>query len=171
MTEEQEIALLANVKYLTDHMKMVDQVFAAARMGVDMVLVFECSESGLFYPADYGRNWGRPWGDGLGPDVCSESLQSSYDIAPPEPDRNTRSLEQIMHPLRSSKAQMDAHLVEASLAAAGKAVYAHEDETMTLRGPMLRAKQLENPASKISRLQGKSLTEATWMIKKEGGYR
>lgn len=170
MDQATEQALLDNVKAITDHMTMVDKVFAASRLGVEMVLVFECGESGLFYPADYVKKWGKPYGDGLGPDVCSESLQSSYDIAPPEPDRNTRSIEQIMHPLRASRAQMDAHLVEASAAAANMAILDHEDEGMQKRGPLLRAKQMINPLSKISKYQGLSLTEVAWQIKKTGGF-
>lgn len=171
MSPEQEQALLDNVKSITDRLNMVDQVFAAARLGVDMVLVFECGDSGLFFPADYVRNWGRDWGDGLGPVVCSETLQTDYYTAPPEPDRNTRSLDQIMHPLYHSRAPIDAHLVERGMAEANMAIPMKDDENIVKRAPILYQKQLKNPLSKISRFQGMSLTQATWAIKKEGGFR
>jgi len=171
MTPEQEIALLANVKSITDHMTMVDEVFKQARLGRNMELVFVCSMSGLFYPADYAKEWGRGYGDGLGPDVCSESLQSDYHIAPPEPDRYTKSLEQIMHPLRSSRAQMDALLVDVESIGGNRAVLEVDDPNMDLRAPILRAKQMKNPQSKIARLDGMALSEAKWFIQKEGGWR
>lgn len=171
MSPEQEEALLANVKAITDHMTMVDKVFSAARLGVEMLLVFECGESGLFYPSDYAKNWGRPWGDGLGPDVCSESLQTNYYIAPPEPDRNTQSITQIMHPLQSSKAQMDAHLVEAGAAALNMAIYDHEDFGLHKRAEIIYTKQLRNPLSKIAQFKNMSVSQVLWAVKKEGAYR
>jgi hypothetical protein len=171
MNKEQEEKLLADVKAITDHMTMVDEVFAKAKLGLNMVLVFECGASGLYFPSDYVRNWGKPYGDGLGPDVCSETLQSDYDIAPPEPDRNVRSLDQIMHPLRVSRAQMDAHLVVADAAASNMAILDHKDEGLVSRAPILREKQMNNPISKIARLQGLSLAEAVWKVKKEGIFR
>lgn len=170
-TEQQEQALLADVKAITDHMKMVDLVFEKARLGVNMVLVFECGESGLFYPSDYVRNWGKPWGDGLGPDVCSESLQSQYDIDPPEVSREIRDLNQIMHPLRSSKAQMDAHMVDVRTIEGLTPVAAHEDWDMRRRAPILRGKQLVNPRGRLARLNGLSVMEAVYNQSKQGGFR
>jgi len=162
MNEQQEAALLADVKSLTDHMNLVDKVFAKARLGINMILVFQCGESGLYYPSDYVRNWGRPWGDGLGPDVCSESLQSQYDIDPPEVTREVRDLNQIMHPLKSSRAQMDAHLVEVSAAMDNMAIPEHEDYNMLRRAPILREKQLKNPSGRLARLNGLSVVEAVF---------
>ena len=110
MTKEEQAKydlLEANVKAITDRLDIVDKIFAKAKMGIEMQLVFACGASGLYFPADYVRLWGKPYGDGLGPDVCSETLQSNYDVAPPEPDRNTRSMDQIMHPLFVSRAQVD----------------------------------------------------------------
>lgn len=171
MNKETEEALLANVKAITDRLDMVDKIFAAARMGVEMELVFMCGESGLYYPADYVKNWGRVWGDGLGPDVCSESLQSQYDIDPPEVTRGIRDLNQIMHPLRSSRAQMDAHLVDVRALEGHMAVPAHVDWDMSLRAPILRAKQLKNPAGRLARLNGKSVVEAMYAQNNQGGWR
>lgn len=171
MTLEQEIALLANVKSLTDKLDIVDKVFAAARIGVEMVMVFQCGESGLFFPGNFVREWGREWGDGLGPHPVSETLQTSYDVAPPMVDKWITSIEQIMHPVRNCYAQVDMLLVEASVAAANMAVPMKGDELMRRRAPILYAKQLANPASKISRFRGLSLTEVDWELKRNGGFR
>lgn len=171
MTEEQEIALLRNVKAITDHMAYVDEVFKAARIGLDMVLVFQCNASGLYFPADYVSNWGMPWGDGLGPDVCSETLQSNYHVAPPEITRDVANLEQIMHPLYVCRAQVDAHLVVRSEADANMAIPDHEDYKMRVRAPILRAKQLLNPAGRLARIKDMSVMEANFFIKKQGGWR
>lgn len=170
MTELQEMELVANVKAITDRLDKVDAVFKAAKLGVDMILVFQCNESGLYYPADYVRNWGMPWGDGLGPDVCSESLQSEYDVPPPEISRDIVSLDQIMHPVKVSKAQVDAHLVERSIAEANMAVFEHEDFRMRLRAPILRTKQMNNPKGRLGKLRGLSTVEAAWATKKAGGF-
>lgn len=171
MTEQEEIALLANVKSFTDHMIYVDRVFKAARIGEEMVLVFQCGESGLFYPANYVREWGKEWGDGLGPSPVSESLQTSYDVAPPEIDRSITRIEQVMHPVRNCMSQVDVDLVDASVAAYNMAIPMKGDEDMRLRAPILYAKQLVNKASKIARFANMSLTEIGWETKRNGGYR
>lgn len=171
MTKEEQAKydlLEANVKAITDRLDIVDQIFAKAKMGIEMQLVFACGASGLYFPADYVRLWGKPYGDGLGPDVCSETLQSNYDVAPPEPDRNTRSMDQIMHPLFVSRAQVDAILVEVNEAKASMAILDHEDTGMYLRSPILRAKQLSNPSSKINKLANLSVSDAIWKVRKEG---
>lgn len=170
MNEQQEYELLANVKSITDHMKYVDEVFAAARLGKEMALVFQCSESGLYYPADYARNWGKDWGDGLGPDVCSETLQSQYDIDPPEVTREIRDLNQIMHPVRVSRAQMDAHLVDVRVVEGLMAIPEKADYGLVRRAPILRSKQMKNPRGRLARLDGLSVVEAVFNQAKKGGY-
>lgn len=171
MTEQEEQELLANVKSITDRMTIVDTILKRARMGENMSMVFQCGESGLYYPADYVRNWGKDWGDGLGPHPVSESLQTSYDVAPPEIDRYITSITQIMHPVRNCTAQVDMILVEDEHAAGNMAVAMKGDELMKVRAPILYSKQLANPASKIARLAGMSLTEAGWEVKRNGGFR
>ncbi len=168
MNEQQEFELLANVKSITDRLNLVDQVFKAARMGVDMVLVFQCNESGLYFPGDFVRGWGKDWGLLLGPDVCSETLQSMYDVAPPMPDRTTLHMDQIMHPVRVSRAQVDAHLVERSFAEANMAIPALGDEQMIRRAPIILGKQRENPASRLHALKGLSVSEAAYKLTKKG---
>jgi hypothetical protein len=168
MNEKQEAELLANVKSITDRLDKVDKVFKAARMGVSMVLVFQCNESGLYFPADYVRKWGTEFGLLLGPDVCSETLQSQYDIAPPMPDKSTISMDQIMHPIRVSRSQVDAHLVEESAALANMAIVDVSDPQMRRRAPILLQKQRANPESRLHAVQGMSPAEAVYKIQKKG---
>lgn len=149
MTEEQEQELLANVKSVTDRMTIVDSILKANRMGVDMVMAFQCGESGLYYPANYVKDWGKSYGIGLGPHPVSESLQSEYDVAPPAITSETQNLVQIMHPLRSSGAQMDLCTVGAEWFAAHQAVPVQGDEKMAKRAPILYAKQVANPRGRL----------------------
>jgi len=168
MNEQQEYELLANIKSITDRLDKVDAVFKAARMGVDMVLVFQCNESGLYFPADYVRKWGIDYGLMLGMDVCSETLQSIYDIAPPMPDRHTMSMDQIMHPIRVSRCQVDALLVERSFAESNMAILDVEDPKMRQRAPILLSKQRTNKDSRLYVVQGMSPAEASFKITKKG---
>lgn len=171
MDQQEELDLLRNVKALTDHMTMVDAVFKAARLGRNMVLAFECGASGLFYPANYVSDWGRIYGDGQGPHVSSESLQTNYYIDPPEVTSRTKRISDIMHPLAVSFAQVDAHLVEVSAFADNMAILAMEDDDMAKRAPILYAKQLANPLSRVKKFSNMSVTEAAFEFKTKGGFR
>ena len=169
MTPEQETKLLADVKSVTDRMTMVDKVFKAARLGVNLRPVFQCGASGLYYPGDYVRNWGKPYGIGLGPHPVSESLQSEYDVDPPAITPQIRSLDQIMHPLRASCAQMDLLLIDIDDKADGFAVVAVEDLDCVRRAAIIIIKQRANPLSRLSK-GDVSVAEAAWKKQRLGGY-
>lgn len=147
MTEAQEQEMLANVKSLTDHMRMVDEVFRALKVGRNMALVFRCGHSGLYFRGDFLRGWGRDYGIGLGPDPVSEVLNSDYDIALPALTRDIRDINQIMFPVASTRAQVDALLVDVdAVTAAGEwAVLAKDDPDMYERAGIVRARQIRNP--------------------------
>ncbi len=153
MTEQKEMELLANVKSITDHLTIVDEILKANRMGRNMVMAFQCGESGLYYPANYIKDWGKKFGIGLGPHPVSESLQSEYDVAPPAITPETLDLAQIMHPIRSSCAQMDLDLVDASVFASESAVLVAEDPNMRKRAPILYAKQVANPRGRLGAMR------------------
>lgn len=147
--------LAENLKAVTDHLTSLDKILRAARLGVEMQLVFQCGESGLFYPADYVKNWGKLYGIGLGPSPVSESLQSEYDVEPAEM-KGLRSITQVMHPVRVSGAQMDMREVSVELLAPARPILVMDDPHMEARAQVLREKQLRNPAGKIR------LMEAAW---------
>lgn len=138
---------------VTSRLDAVDKVLKARGLGVDMVMAFRCGASGLFYPADYVKEWGRSYGVGLGPDVCSESLQTDYETAPPDITNKIRSIEQIMHPVYNCKAQMDWDLVERKEYEANLAIMANDDDDMYERGPILRDKQLKNKRGQLAVMQ------------------
>jgi len=149
VNEQQEATLLANVKSLTDHMTMVDEVFKKARLGVNMVLAFQCGHSGLYYPANYVKDWGREYGTGLGPNPVSECLDTDYEIAVPRITPEIRSIDQIMHPVGNCCAQMDYDLVEEAAYMANRAVLAKDDPFMEERADIIRGKQMKNPKSRL----------------------
>lgn len=149
MTKEEEEALLANVKSLTDHKTMVDEVFKQMRVGRNMILVFQCGHSGLYLPGDYVKNWGRAYGVGLGPNPVSEVLDTDYHTDPPAITPEIQSIEQIMHPIGNSLAQVDYMLVEETAAADSMAVLAAADPYMRRRAAIVRGKQMVNPRSRL----------------------
>jgi len=149
MTEQEEQQLIENVRSLTDRMTLVDQVLKSNKLGKDVVLAFRCGESGLLYPADYVKQWGRLYGIGLGPHPVSESLQSDYYTDPPPITNETRSFDQIMHPLYVSCAQMDSLLVPLQEFEESKAILDLDDRHYYRRAPVLREKQLANSQGKL----------------------
>jgi len=149
VNKEAEEALLANVKSITDRLDLVDEVFKQLRVGRNMVLVFQCGHSGLYLPGDYVKNWGRGYGIGLGPHPVSEVLDTDYHTDPPAITPEIQSIEQIMHPVGNSMAQVDYMLVEESVAKANMAVLASADPHMRARAGIVRRKQLDNPKSRL----------------------
>jgi len=148
MNKEEEAALLANVKSITDRLDIVDKVFKQLKVGQKMVLAFQCGHSGLYFPADYVKEWGRLYGIGLGPHPVSEVLDSDYHTDPPDITRETRSLDQIMHPIGNCFAQVDHMLVEEGAYKDNLAVLDKDDPFMDARAAICRAKQDIHPKSK-----------------------
>lgn len=149
MTEQQEQELLANVKSLTDHMHLVDDVFKQLRVGRKMVLAFQCGHSGLYLPGDYVKDWGRGYGIGLGPNPVSEVLDTDYHTKPPAITEDIESFDQITHPVGNSLAQVDYMLVDENEFLLNSAIIAKNDGGMRKRMAIVREKQLVNPKSKL----------------------
>lgn len=119
-----------------------------------MVPAFRCGHSGLYFPGDYLKEWGRKYGIGLGPTPVSEVLDSRYDCAPPKVTANIRSLDQIMHPLAHTFAQVDMELVLPEQLDAKAAVTMQADPYLQQRARIVLQKQLVNPKSRIPMLRG-----------------
>lgn len=159
MNEEEArrlVDLEQSLKAVTDQVgKLMDRVLQKG-----FKPLFRCGHSGLFLPADYLKEWGRKYGIGLGVDPVSEVLDSDYDTAPPAIDPRIRSLDQIMHPLVTSRAQVDFVMVapdeEAQLA-----VIAEDDPYYERRAAIVRPKQLKNPRGRLRTMA------AAWAV--EGG--
>jgi hypothetical protein len=141
------------IKTVTDRMTLVDQILKAQGRGVKMIPAFRCGESGLWYPGDYIKLWGKKYGIGLGYHPCSESLQSMYEVQPPTIDGQIKKITQVMHPLRVSGCQMDFDLVDEETFKEKSAVLVVDDLDMEKRGPILRKKQLANSAGQLKIMQ------------------
>lgn len=115
--------------------------------------VFRCTHSGLLLPGDYVKNWGRVYGVGMGPNPLSEVLNTNYDLRLPEITPDIQSLDQLMHPVEVSAAQVDWLMVHPS--EAQFAVPAAGDANMKIRGQILRDKQANNPANRMAVLRAK----------------
>lgn len=136
-----------DLQSVTSRLTIVDQILSASKLGVDMRMVFRCNHSGLHLPSDYIKDWGKLYGIGLGPDPVSEVLDTDYDTAPPAITPDIRSLDQIMHPVITSRVQVDLALVNAN--DLQYAILAREDVHMDKRAKIVRLKQLTNPAGKL----------------------
>jgi len=113
------------------------------------VPAFVCSHSGLHLPGDYVKEWGRKYGIGLGPDPVSEVLDSDYQTAPPEITPSIKRIEQIMHPVGPSFAQVDRVMVHPSVFESSAAIMEQDDKDMEGRAVIMRANQLKNPSGRI----------------------
>ena len=111
---------------------------------------FRCSWSGLLYPADYFKEWGRKYGLGLGPVPVSEALNSRTDLPCCIPEGG--SMEAAMHPIEVTMAQLDLVEVSEEEYNANRAILASEDPRMEKRARILRGKQLEKPDTKLAAL-------------------
>lgn len=134
-----------DLKAVTDNVgRMMDQI---AQKG--FVPVFQCGHSGLYFPGDYVKGWGRLYGIGLGIHPVSEVLDTDYETAPPIITPDVRSIEQILHPVGNTLAQVDLMLVHPSQVQGNEAVLAQRDPMMDRRMSIVRQKQLKNPASRV----------------------
>lgn len=140
--------LEADLKAITDQVGgILDKVEQKG-----FVPAFRCGHSGLWYPSDYVKQWGRFYGFGLGPTPVSECLDSEYDVSPPAVTPDIRSIDQLMHPVRFSMAQMDFDLVAPATLESLKPILAIDDPYMERRANILRQKQLANPRGRIRNL-------------------
>lgn len=141
------------VGQITSSKKLLDKLTAAARAGQELVAAFRCGASGMYFPADYIKEWGRLYGVGLGPHPCSESLQTEYELPPPPITPDIREIEQIMHPVGNSMAQVDLMDVPAAVYELNRLIPAKDDPHMVRRARVVRAKQLVNPRGRLRNMQ------------------
>lgn len=137
--------LEAIVKTLSDRAGLTNDVISGK-----LEICFRCSSSGLYYPADYLKEWGRKYGYGLGQEVVSECLETIWQ-APPAKPKNMISPTQIMYPVGHHRAQVDAYIMKAedykTLVKGNEIIHAitmQEDPNIVLRSRIIREKQLKN---------------------------
>lgn len=160
-THEARIAELeSQLRSVTDNVgRLMDQVTQKGYLPA-----FRCGHSGLLLPGDYVKEWGRLYGIGLGIHPVSEVLDSEYEVAPPAVTPEIRRIEQIMHPVRNSCAQVDMVMVSPEELEASAAILDLEDPNMDERMLIVRARQLKNPASRLPAML------ASWERIKKGGH-
>lgn len=146
-------ALSGALKAVTDSFAIHDQILKASRMGVNMVPVFHCNKSGLYFPADYIKQWGIDYGVGLGVDPISEVLDTEYGVAPPMPTPETDDIKQLMHPIGNTRTQVDLILVDQAVAHANMAILHKDDPKYKARIDVIFQKQLANPRSRLPALK------------------
>lgn len=136
--EELELSL----KTVTDRLSILDDLVRGKKH-----MVFRCSHSGLYFPADYLKEWGRKYGKGLGPEPVSECLDTDYNM-PVVARAGVQSHLDCIHPFGVTRAQVDCvFLPEVE---PGERLILHEDDpSYRERVKIIREKQLVNPRSKI----------------------
>jgi len=104
-------------------------------------MAFRCRHSGLYYPPDYAKEWGRKYGIGLGPHPVSEILDTNYNakIATCEVDPS-----RTMFPVGVTKGQLDFVMVTHEEYNANKAILAIDDPRMEKRAKIVQEKQKKN---------------------------
>jgi len=113
------------------------------------MLAYQCSSTGLLFPGDYIEEWGRKYGIGLGPVPVSEAWETMYDSPVAMPNRDTRSLHDCGHPIRSCCAPVFPVQVTAEQFEKEKAICASEDPRGEARWKIVRAIQVKNKKGRI----------------------
>ena len=150
MTPEEMEAI---VTQCTSRLDLLDKTLKGAGIGVPMTLAFQCGHSGLYFPPDYLREYGRKYGVGLGPTIgMSEILNSDYsaDLPPITPD--IEDIGQIMHPLYHVGVPVHLVSIPQTQYDANKPILMSDDPMMRKRGPVLYQKQLgKSPKIQMAR--------------------
>lgn len=122
------------------------------------MLAYMCSSTGLYFPADYVEEWGRKYGHGLGPMPVSECWESMYEGPVALPTRDTRSLHDCGHAIRTCCAPVFPVQITAEEYEKNKAICQHEDPRGDARWKIVRAIQVKNKKGRLQvALAGKDL--------------
>ena len=158
---EARIAKLeANLKSVTDRLDHLDPLIEGREH-----MYFRCSHSGLFFPADYAKQWGRKYGIGLGTTVVSECLDSHYETFPTV-HSGLRSDTDVMHPVGVSWAPVQLIYTSAPVKKERMLIVDRDDPRMFRRAPLLRAKQLANPSNRIHLAFGDAVKKGVYLEQK-----
>lgn len=124
------------------------------------MLAYKCASTGLLFPGDYIEEWGRKYGIGLGPNPCSEALESCYETAPSLAPRDIQSEDQIGHGVRACGAPVFPVEVSEQDFEKGKAILALDDGNYRKRWAVMKAIQNKNPRSRRTLALSRSMREA-----------
>lgn len=100
---------------------------------------FQCLHSGLYFPADYYKNWGITYGIGLGPEPVSEILDTTYHL--PKAEAFQPGSEIFMHPMGITHGTVQMVEISEEEYEKNKAICHHEDRDMVKRTTIVIEKQ------------------------------
>ena len=106
------------------------------------VLVFRCAHSGLYFPSDYLRMWGRKYGIGLGRNPVSEILDTNYEAKLPDIN-DVKDVADILFPFGVCRSQVDSIVMKVEEARVKKPIIAVMDTDYYERREVIRKKQLK----------------------------
>jgi hypothetical protein len=109
-------------------------------MKMEMVKAFRCAHSGLYFPGDYTKEWGRKYGIGLGPVPVSECFDSAMNSPVCIPESGDMS--KAMHPIGVTHAQVDFCMVPKDEYEANRLILHSEDKDHSRRAKILRDNQI-----------------------------
>lgn len=137
-----------NLKSITDRLDMLDPLVQGKKH-----LYFRCSHSGLYFPADYIREWGRKYGKGLDKWPVSECWDSMYNIFPTI-SKHMNSLADTMHPIRSSCAPINDFFASREIPKELMLFTDIDDADKRKRVKVIIANQRKNPRNKLDLARG-----------------
>lgn len=117
------------------------------------MIVYRCSRTGLYFPANYIEEWGKTYGVGLGPVPVSEALVNDYHL--PVVEQGIMPMHPVgycgaaIHAIDVSQEEYDAHV----------AVLQIDDANMALRAQIMRDRQLVK-STRMKMLFGSQVEEA-----------
>jgi len=137
----------ANLKAITDSHKLTDRLQSGK-----LVMVFQCNGTGLYFPPDYIKMWGRFYGHGLGKAVVSECLETKWE-APLAVPKSLRHPSQIMYGVGQGGHQVSAIMMKPEeMKSVEGAVLMIDDPFIDKRGKIMRIIQMDNPNGKLKAL-------------------
>lgn len=136
--------LEADLKSVTDRLDKIDQMAAGKT-----TMVFRCLHSRKFFPGDYLRRWSSLYGTGMGGRPRSTCLDSMYTVRPYF-GRKINDVNQIMHPVKASEAQLDVEWVSPEEADSNMLIIATTRAAQRALQSIMIEKQIKNPRGQVA---------------------
>ncbi len=109
------------------------------------MFAYRCRHTGLYFPDDYVKEWGKKYGIGMGPRPVSECLDTHYEC-PKAPCHTGEE----MHPVGVCYADVDLVDVAPEEFASKRAILHRDDPNLVLRSEVLLSKQKERTFAEAS---------------------
>jgi hypothetical protein len=121
------------------------------------VKAYRCSHSGLYFPEEYVKQWGRVYGKGLGKHPVS-TVYDSKDIRPfVDPLKHPSNLR--LKPVGVTRAQLDFVMVDEAEFNANRAIIPDTPENKLAIAKIMADKQMKKHRANLERTYKQSLKE------------